>query len=111
MSKTQFSNKCDILGALWLFYREQADTNEAWRVFFEYNDVGLPLAYLLSYETVIPNPDNKEAVDTVEETWDMFCSYIEIDPDGEYSVIEDCFAASKLPPLEDKEKEDEPATA
>ena len=93
-----FSNKCEILGNLWLFYREDIQGNEAWEAFFEYNDIALPLAYMLMSElTSAVNDDGREYI---EQTWLMFCDYIEIDPDGEYETISDAFEASERPPLE-----------
>jgi len=38
---TPFSKQCEILGDLWLEYRD----DEEFKDFFEYNDLGVPLAY------------------------------------------------------------------
>ena len=102
MSKTPFSNQCSVLGGLWLNYREEAETNEAWKDFFDYNDIGLPLAYL-NAEGLADSSKIKEAVQMVEETWKMFCEYIEISPDGEYETIADAWEASSRPELENSE--------
>lgn len=99
MSKTPFSNKCDILSQLWLFYREDASKNEAWQQFFDYNDVGLPMAYGLAEKLVAPGDDG-EVERMIDETWVMLCTYIDVDFDGEYETIDDLFAASPMPPLE-----------
>lgn len=98
MSKTPFSNKCDILGALWLYYREDAMSNEAWRDFFEYNDIGLPLSYMIAEGLAQSSGIDTEAL--VDETWEMFCAYIDIDPQLEYMNIVEAFEASSQPPLE-----------
>lgn len=105
MSKTPFSNKCDILGALWLNYREDAKENEAWDNFFRFNDIGLPLAYILSEGIVVPAPiqnglEISDAEDIIEETWHIFCEYIDIDPEEEYFDIADAWEASPQPPLD-----------
>lgn len=102
MSKTPFSNKCAVLGGLWLNYREEAETNEAWKDFFDYNDVGLPLAYM-NAEGLANSKNIKEAVSLIEDTWKMFCEYIEISPDGDYENIADAWNASSLPELENDE--------
>ena len=97
MSKTNFSDKCNILGDLWLLYREEAKNNESWEYFFSYNDLALPMSYLIAADLVEPKDG---ASDYIDETWDMFCEYIEIDPEGEYATIADAFEASSHPPLE-----------
>lgn len=99
MSKTPFSDKCYILATLWLHYREDAKKNEAWNSFFTYNDVALPMSYVLSEEIVMPSEDG-EAERLIDETWGIFCDYIEIDPNGKYETLQDTFDASKRPPLE-----------
>jgi hypothetical protein len=100
MSKTPFSNKCLILGSLWLNYREEAKANEAWSEFFAYNDISLPMSYMLSEGFV--QPKNKEAVEEIiDETWEIFCEYINIDPDEKYEDIGDAFDSSANPVLED----------
>lgn len=102
MSKTPFSSKCDVLGALWLYYRDTAATNEAWSDFFNYNDIGLPLAYLIAEGLAEPSGD--EASKMIDETWDMFCGYINIDPEAEYTNIVEAFEASDQPPLETEDE-------
>lgn len=99
MSKTPFSSKCLILGALWLNYREDAAANEAWSQFFSYNDIALPMAYMIAEDLVHLNSDSG-ADELIDETWKFFCEYINIDPDGEYNDIAEAFGASEQPPLE-----------
>lgn len=99
MSSTPFSKKCDILGSLWLNYREEAETNEAWKAFFDYNDVALPLSYFIADGIVNPSDDG-EAMRLVDETWELFCQYIDIDQEAMYEDISAAFAASSQPPLE-----------
>ena len=41
---TDFSKKCEILGMFYFRFRDTQDLSE----FIEFNDVGLPLAYLTS---------------------------------------------------------------
>ncbi len=48
---TDFSNKVTILAELWMNYREDDHLDD----FMEYNDLGLPMAYLLMNEIVLPN--------------------------------------------------------
>ena len=99
MSKTPFSNKCVVLGGLWLFYREEAEKDQYWNSFFQYNDVGLPLAYMIGEEIVVPS-GNDQAEMIIDETWQFFCEAINIDPDEYYETLDDAFAASPNPRLE-----------
>jgi hypothetical protein len=98
MSKTHFFEKCVILGELWVEFREQAKENEAWDYFFSYNDVALPMAYLIAEDYVEPT-GNALAETTVEETWLMFCEYIDIDSEGQYGNLAEAFEASPNAPL------------
>lgn len=66
-----FSDKCGILGQFWIQYRE----DENLKVFTEYNDIGLPLAYFIASGLVTPNPI---AEDYVNETFNMFVAALEL---------------------------------
>lgn len=101
MNKTNFSEKCSIIGELWLYYREEAEDNDAWNDFFTINDLALPLAYMIYSGIAIVSGDGS-AEEYIDETWEMFCKYIEIDPDGWYQNLEEAFAASPRPPLDDE---------
>lgn len=90
--------KCIVLGELWLHHRDDADDDELWSEFFRYNDIGLPLSYMVSEDLVLGLTENADTI--IDETWEMFCSYIDIDPEGHYESLQDAFAASPNPPLE-----------
>jgi hypothetical protein len=94
MSKTNFSNKCAILGSLWTFYKDT--DNEGWRVFFDWADLGCPMAYLQWQGMVTIKADTKPLV---EDTWDKFCDMISIDPDGSYENLKAAFDASPNDPI------------
>ena len=49
---TPYSNKCDILAELWVDYKGDAKFQD----FFDYNDLGLPLAYAISTGIVSSSP-------------------------------------------------------
>ena len=102
-----FSDKCNVLGDLWLLYREDAKTNEAWDAFFTYNDVALPMAYGIN-EGYVSLVENSGLEDYIDETWEMFCEYIDIDPSGEYANITAAWDASPNRPLNEvnEEKDD-----
>lgn len=93
-----FLSKCNVLGDMWLFYREDIKGNELWEEFYSYNDVALPLAYAIKegYATIV---EGSEGEGFIEETWLMFCDYIDIDPEGEYSSVGAAFIASPNEPI------------
>ena len=99
MSKTTFLTKCDILGSLWLFYREDIKGNEAWEEFFAYNDIALPLAYMVKENYATINEDS-DATSYIDETWETFCGYLDIDSQVEYADIVEAFDASPNKPIE-----------
>ncbi len=72
---TTFSNKCSILGELWLSYRD----DEQFMDFIEYNDIGLPLAYMIDSKIVEPT---EIAENFVSETFDLFLKALEIEDTG-----------------------------
>lgn len=98
MSKTTFSDKCRILGDFWLDYREDASKDENWQKFFEYADMGLPLAFLVDRGYANSLTDIGEEV--VDETWKVFCEMAAVDPDEAYITIADIFDASPQPVLQ-----------
>ena len=66
------ADKAGILGQLWIDYRD----NEEFSVFMEYNDIGLPLSYVVA-EGLVPalTPVGE---DYINETIDMFFKLLEI---------------------------------
>jgi hypothetical protein len=78
---TTFSNKCFILGDLWLNYRD----DEQFMDFITYNDVGLPLAYLIDSKIVEVTEVAKNLVD---QTWDLLLNALGVDDSGFQNVDE-----------------------
>lgn len=68
---TPFSKKCEILGELWLKYRE----DENFEDFIQYNDLGLPLAYAIS-ESVVGSTQKAEMI--INETWLLLLESLEL---------------------------------
>lgn len=79
---TTFSNKAIILADLWLNYR----SDEEFEDFVEYNDLGLPLAYMISFGIV--EDVNETAKKMVEETFDLFLSGLGIEDTG-FELLDD----------------------
>ena len=72
---TPFSNKCEILGELWLKYRSEEEFED----FLEYNDLGLPIAYAIANDIVKPLDLAKSFVD---ETFDLLLVSLGIEDDN-----------------------------
>ena len=91
MDKTPFSSKCELLSALWFFYRDDEDAPDGWQEFFRWADVGLPLAYVVS-ENLANITD--EGTEIIKETWEYLCEMISVDPTAQYNTIQDMFDAA-----------------
>ena len=66
------ADKAGILGQLWIDYRD----DENFSVFMEYNDIGLPLSYVVAEGLVPGLTDLGE--DYINETLEMFLKLLEI---------------------------------
>jgi hypothetical protein len=96
MNRT-LSTKTTVLGQFWLLYRDEAEQDPVWADFLLKYDVGLPLSYMLWADMVTEIAPIADSI--IEETWNVFCSLIEIDPEGEYDGITSAFEASDHEPL------------
>jgi hypothetical protein len=73
--ETTFEDKCNILGELWIDYREEDDLQE----FISYNDLGLPLAFAVAEDLVKPSA---RAVEMINESFALLLASLEIDDAG-----------------------------
>lgn len=80
-TQNSFDNKCAVLADLWMQYRFDKQFED----FVSYNDLGLPLAFLVGEELVKPAPLAK---DMINETYALLLSALERE-DGDYESIED----------------------
>ena len=78
---TDFSNICSILGKLYFAYQDDENFVE----FIEFNDLGLPLAYLASEGLCEVSDDGKRYI---AETWDMLLVALELEDTG-FSDLEE----------------------
>jgi hypothetical protein len=72
---TTFENKAGILSDLWMNYRQDKQFED----FVSYNDIGLPLSFLIDEDLVTPRPLGKSMV---EETFDLLLGALEIEDEG-----------------------------
>ena len=72
---TPFRTKAEILGDLWLEYRDDEEFTD----FVDYNDLGLPLAYAISNGIIETSP---MAEQFVEETFRLLLGALKIEDTG-----------------------------
>jgi hypothetical protein len=77
-----YTSKIAVLADFYLNYRDQ----DPYKDFAEYNDIGLPLAYVVHQNLVETNPEGRAFI---EETYDLLCSAMGIDPEQQYECFED----------------------
>lgn len=78
---TPYSTKCSILADLWMNYRLDTDFAD----FIEYNDIGLPLAYVVS-EGIVQSTDIAKRF--IEETFDLLLAGLDKEDTG-YESLDD----------------------
>ena len=74
-------NKITILAELWMNYRDDEDLQD----FVEYNDLGLPLAYFLMNEIVLPTSQSELYIN---ETYDLFIASLQV-ADKEWESLDE----------------------
>jgi hypothetical protein len=83
---TGFKSKCVILGSLYANYGQDPE----FRDFVEFNDLGLPLAYLSSEGLCELSTDGERYI---EETWTLFIKSLGIEDTG-FEDIDEVFQAA-----------------
>ena len=78
---TDFSNQITILAQLYANHKDDKGFAE----FVEYNDLGLPLAYLTSEGLAVPSEDGMRYI---SETFEMFVGSLGLDDTGFTSLDE-----------------------
>jgi hypothetical protein len=79
---TPYSNRCDILAELWVEYKHDAKFQD----FFDYNDLGLPLAYAISVGIV---SSSDLSANFVNETFELFLDVLGIESDTGFESLSD----------------------
>lgn len=85
---TSFDNICSILSQLWTDYKQDKELKD----FIEYNDIGLPLAFLIDSDLVEPSD---LARGYVVETWQIFLSALGLEDDIEWKSLDQIFKYSE----------------
>ena len=84
---TTYLTKCDILAELWIEQRQTPQFQE----FFQYNDLGLPLAYAVSVQIVESTP---LVENFIEDTFDMLLTVLSIEDIG-FDSLSDVLAEAE----------------
>jgi hypothetical protein len=79
---TDFSNKVKILAELWIGYRD----DENFEDFCDYNDLGLPLAYLIDNGLATSSELGNKYIN---ETFDLFLTVLEIKEDTGFEGLDE----------------------
>lgn len=75
MPETPLATKAVILSDLWMNYRDDEEFND----FIEYNDLGLPLSYMLTAGIV---KGNNVTNDLINETFNLLLAALETEDQG-----------------------------
>jgi hypothetical protein len=89
ITTTPFSNKCSILGELWLSYRSEEDFED----FIDYNDLGLPIAYAIAND-IVKSTDLAKAF--VDETFDLLLVALGLE-DEAWEHLDEMLSAQNRP--------------
>jgi hypothetical protein len=81
---TDFSNRAEILAELWMEFRDDEELQD----FIEYNDLGLPLAYLVTNKFC---EVSALGIAYINETFDLFLTSLELEDTG-FETLDDIFA-------------------
>lgn len=82
---TTYEDKAAILADLWLNYRKDEEFSD----FCEYNDIGLPLAYVIANEIV---ESTVLAESFINETFELFLKSLEVEDAG-FESLDEVFSA------------------
>jgi hypothetical protein len=81
---TDFSSRTNILAELWMEFRDDEELKD----FIEYNDLGLPLSYLIKNKFCEISTLGEAYIN---ETFDLFLTSLELEDIG-FETLDDIFA-------------------
>ena len=84
---TDFTRMCEILGSLYANYKQDDDLKD----FIEFNDLGLPLAYLASENLCEVSDDGARYI---TETWALFVQSLDLEDTG-FETLDQMFSATE----------------
>ena len=86
MSETTLESKADILSELWLGYKNDQNFED----FFNYNDLGLPVAYAVANGIVKGTEVSNRFIN---ETFMLLLASLEVEDEG-FSTLDDIFISA-----------------
>lgn len=86
---TPINKQAEILAELWMDYRDE----DYFKDFFEYADLGLPLAYLLANDIVTRNSETDKFI---SDTWEMFLGLVALEDTG-FELLDEMFINIDIP--------------
>lgn len=84
---TTYNDKTTILADLWMNYRQDEEFTD----FVEYNDLGLPLAYLIDNSIVESSP---LAEKFINETFELLLGALNVEDNG-YESMDDLLTSAE----------------
>lgn len=90
--ETPFSKRCRVLSELYVAFRDEKDM-QGFEDFWKYNNIGLPLAWLIDNDIV--TEVSELGVSCITETYEMLVVSLGLDPDTEYSGFEQIMEAAE----------------
>ena len=87
MIVTDFHSICEILGTLYANYKEE----EEFKDFIDFNDLGLPLAYLTSENLCEVSDDGARYI---TETWALFVQSLDLEDTG-FETLDQMFSMTE----------------
>lgn len=82
----KFEQKCAILEEVSRYFTLDELDRDFFADFIIYNDLGLPLAQIITYEF---GTLNKQGMSIVEETWRNLCELLNVDPFLDYEDLDE----------------------
>lgn len=82
-----FNGKCNVLAELWLDYRD----DEEFKDFIEYNDIGLPLSYLIYSEIAKPTGIAEQYIN---ETYELLTQALGVSDTALYDTLDEMLEES-----------------
>jgi hypothetical protein len=87
-TNTPYSDRCQILADLWIRYKNEQDFQD----FIQYNDLGLPLAYAVSYG-IIEATDMADGF--IDEAWNLLVTGLGFEEDTGFLSLDDMLDQSE----------------
>lgn len=86
---TSIENKISILSELWQQYKNEPK----WSDFFDYNDIGLPMSFMLE-EAIVK--ETEVGIRYINETFDLLLATLSITDDKDFEDLDDVLNSEEV---------------